>query len=145
MKLKSLFVRNFKSLKELDLSFPDNGILVLVGANNAGKSNVVRSIDAICGDTWFSRDKLNDFDFYQKDRRSELVIQASFDNGRSAIFSSNEQWPRYLDRNGAKIFSSKIKDDFPCVYLGADRTFDKHLSFYDWTLIGRIRRAFHAR
>jgi putative ATP-dependent endonuclease of OLD family len=61
------------------------------------------------------------------------------------MFSSNEQWPRYLERSGSKIFSSKIKDDFPCVYLGADRTFDKHLSFYDWTLIGRIRRAFHAR
>jgi putative ATP-dependent endonuclease of OLD family len=145
MKLKSLQVRNFKSLKQLDLSFPESGILVLVGANNAGKSNVVRSIDAICGDTWFSRDKLNDFDFYQKDRQSELSIKVSFDNGRSAIFSSNEQWPRYLERNGSKIWESKIKDDFPCVYLGADRTFDKHLSFYDWTLIGRIRRAFHAR
>ena len=68
MRLQSLKVRNFKSLKHLDLSFPDNGILVLVGANNAGKSNVVRAIDAICGDTWFSRDKLNDYDYYQKNR-----------------------------------------------------------------------------
>ena len=42
-------------------------------------------------------------------------------------------------------FGSSIKDDFPSTYLGADRTLDKHLSFYDWTLIGRIRKAFHKK
>ncbi len=145
MKLQRLVVENFKSLKNLNLTFPEAGILVLVGANNAGKSNVVRAIDAICGDSWFSRDKLNDFDYYQKDRSRELRIKAYFDNRKTAIFSSNEQWPKYLDERGSKIYTSKVKDDFPCVYLGADRTFDKHLSFYDWTLIGRIRRAFHAK
>jgi len=49
MKLKKIKIKNFKSIKNLEFAFPKSGILVLVGENNSGKSNVIRAIDAICG------------------------------------------------------------------------------------------------
>ena len=60
MLLKKVSIKNFKSIKHLEFDFPESNILVLVGENNAGKSNIIRAIDAICGDSWYGREKLED-------------------------------------------------------------------------------------
>ena len=150
MKLKSIHICNFKSIKELKFDFPESGILVLVGENNSGKSNIIRAIDAVCGETWYGKDKLEDYDHYQRDKTKRIGIKLDFDNGRVFVCKpTSTDWGikyyRDATMQSTMPFGSSIKDDFPCTYLGADRTFDKHLSFYDWTLIGRIRKAFHKK
>lgn len=55
MKIKKIYIKNFRSIKELSLTFPEKGLLVLVGSNNAGKSNILRAIDALLGDSWFDQ------------------------------------------------------------------------------------------
>ena len=131
----------------MDFAFPESGFLVLVGANNAGKSNIIRAINDICGEEWVTTEKLLDHDFYGRDRNRALSIELSFDNGSSVRLSPANKWPEYKDENGRPIYASRgnIKDDFPCTFLGADRTFDRHMSFYDWTLLGKIRKTFHQR
>jgi len=42
MKIKKIYIKNFRSIKELSFTFPEKGFLVLVGPNNAGKSNILR-------------------------------------------------------------------------------------------------------
>lgn len=151
MKLSKIQISNFKSIKELTIDFPDSGILILVGENNAGKSNIIRAIDAICGDSWYGREKLEDHDYYLRNKENQIQINLFFDNGKFVNFSPTpNDWgiKYFLDWDGRQkvpFGSPSIKEDFPSTYLGADRTFDKHLSFYDWTLIGRIRKAFHKR
>ncbi len=143
VKLAHVSIENFRSIKKLEFDFPESGLFVLVGANNAGKSNIITAIDAICGDGWFGPDKMEDHDHYLRDRDRQVRIELSFDDGKTAFMGS--KWPEYRDKYGQKIYKPSVKDDFPCTYLGADRTLDKHLSFHDWTLIGKIRRAFHRR
>ena len=46
MYLKRLYIRNFRSIKDLDLEFTD-GKNVIVGRNNSGKSNIVAALDAV--------------------------------------------------------------------------------------------------
>jgi putative ATP-dependent endonuclease of OLD family len=147
MKLKHVHIENFRSIKSLDFDFPESGFLVLVGANNAGKSNIIRAINAICGEEWFGAEKMQDHDFYLRDRNRPLMVKLSFDNGYTAILSSSSKWPDYRDNFGNSIRGSRgtIKEDFPCTYLGADRSFDRHMTFYDWTLLGKIRKTFHRR
>ncbi len=145
VKLERVEIKNFRSIKEMAFTFPKSGFLVLVGANNAGKSNIIRAIDAICGDQWFGSEKVNDHDHYLRDRTNPISIKLGFDNRCSARWSSESEvkWPAWYDANERRDWKAKPKEEFPCIYLGADRTFDKHLAFYDWTLIGKIRRAFH--
>lgn len=148
MKLSKVRIRNFKSIKELDFDFPSSGILVLVGENNSGKSNIIRAIDLICGESWIGKEKLEDHDYYLRNKAQDIEISLFFDNQRSVKFSPNEsKWGITYYSNWEQTFKMPfgrgIKDDFPSTYLGADRTLDKHLSFYDWTLVGRIRKAFH--
>ncbi len=64
MKIKKIYIKNFRSIKELSLTFPEKGLLVLVGSNNAGKSNILRAIDALLGDSWFTTDKLEIYDHF---------------------------------------------------------------------------------
>jgi putative ATP-dependent endonuclease of the OLD family len=44
-----LYIRNFRSIKELDLSLR-RGKNVIVGRNNSGKSNIVKAIDILLGE-----------------------------------------------------------------------------------------------
>lgn len=150
MKLTRLHIKNFKSIKDLQFDFPDSNILVLVGENNSGKSNIIRAIDAICGEGWYGKEKLEDHDFYLRSRENQIDVTLTFSNNRVVRFrpTSSDWGVKYyttLAQQAFMPFGSSIKEDFPCTYLGADRTFDKHLAFYDWTLIGRIRKAFHRK
>lgn len=147
MKLTRLQVENFRSIKEMDLTFPDSGLLVLVGPNNAGKSNLIRAVEALCGESWFGKDKVEQHDYYCRDATTPIELKIDFDNGCRVQWSSQPdgRWPEYLDQSGKKQYGRNIKDDFPCTYLGADRSIDKHMSFYDWTLIGKIRKHFHRK
>src|SRR5205085_520185 len=49
--------------------------------------------------------------------------------------------PEYRDANGRRAW--ELKEKFPCVYLGADRSLDKHTAFFEWTLLSKIKRHFH--
>ena len=151
MKLQKVRIENFKSISELEFNFPETGILVLVGENNSGKSNIIRAIDAICGEGWYGRDKLEDRDYYLRDTTKQIQIELYFDNSRCVVFKpAPKDWGIGYYKNWEKTLKvpygdPSVKEDFPCTYLGADRTLDKHLAFYDWTLIGRIKKAFHKR
>jgi len=150
MQLTRIQINNFRSIKSMDLAFPESGFLVLVGANNAGKSNVIRAINNILGAEWWSHDKLERHDFYGRDPQNEIAISLSFDTGERAGVKKDDdkdEYRAYVNYGGGRDYflSNNFKAKCPCTYLGADRTFDRHMSFYDWTLLGKIRKTFHQR
>ncbi len=66
MYLSRLFIKNYRSIKELDLTFA-KGKNVLVGRNNAGKSNVIKAIDLVLGEyspTYTKSENVTESDFY---------------------------------------------------------------------------------
>ena len=44
MRVRSLSIRNYRSIKELDVNFPESGLIGIVGHNGAGKSSLLESI-----------------------------------------------------------------------------------------------------
>ena len=50
MHLSRLFISGFRSIQELDLRF-QQGKNVIIGRNNSGKSNIVRALDVVLGET----------------------------------------------------------------------------------------------
>ena len=157
MKIKQITIKNFRSIKNETIVFPKSGILALVGPNNAGKSNILKAINNILGDSWFSRDKAELNDFYMKDRSNTIVVEIKFDDGKRVEFNSDEMtWPTYYDSNGQKIgawredlhqinSSGNVKDDFPCTYLPANRDLAKNLQFRNYELMGKIAKAFNKK
>lgn len=147
MKISNLKIKNFRSIKDETIQFPNSGILALVGPNNAGKSNILRAVDNILGESWFSGEKAELNDHFKKNKNNVIEIEISFDDNRKVVFRSNEKWPTYYNQYGSPIYSSKgnIKDDFPCTYLAANRDLAKNMQFRSYELMGKIAKAFNEK
>jgi putative ATP-dependent endonuclease of OLD family len=143
MKVQRIVIKNFRSIKDQVLNFPESGMLALIGANNAGKSNFLRAFDLVFGEFWTKEDKLEDYDFFGGNRSNTIYIEFNFDNGRKVIFDSSERWPEYLDARGGKIYGG-FKEDYPCTYLSAERTLSKEVNFSKWSLMGKISKSFNS-
>src|SRR3989338_555632 len=131
MKLTRVQINNFRSIKSMDFAFPESGFLVLVGANNAGKSNIIRAINNIFGVEWWAQDKLDRHDYYGRNPANKIFTSLSFDTGESAGFRWDEEKGEHRGyvkyRSGRDGFlSNDFKAKYPCPYLGADRAFDRH-------------------
>lgn len=153
MKITQVHIENFRSIENLTLQFPEAGILTLVGPNNAGKSNTIRAINNIIGESWFKGETADIIDFYNREQTRTIKIEITFNNGWSVAFDSSANWPEYKDENGSRITpynipegsSGSVKEDFPCTYLPANRSLEDNLQFNSYRLMGKIAKSFNAR
>jgi putative ATP-dependent endonuclease of OLD family len=79
MYLVNLKIQNYRSIRELDLSFK-KGKNIIVGKNNSGKSNIVKAIDLVLGENApayykYENVTLNDFHNGQTDQEILIWIQ----------------------------------------------------------------------
>lgn len=147
MKIKEILIKNFRSVKEEKIIFPENWILALVWPNNAWKSNVLKAINNILWDTRFNWERAELNDFYNKKKENTIEIKISFDDGKYVEFKSNDSWAKYYDETWHQIYSTQwsVKDDFPCTYLSANRDLEKNLQFRSYELMWKIAKAFNER
>lgn len=151
MKIEKIKIKNFRSIKEETLFFPENGLIALIGANNAGKSNFLRAIDFVLGDAWLMEGKLEDYDFYCGDRNNDISIEIFFNDEYiekivlSKDIERGEYKLRYKAKNndGLRWLSNEIKDRFPRTYLSAERTISRDLSITKWSLMGKVAKSFN--
>ncbi|CAN5349579.1 ATP-dependent endonuclease [soil metagenome] len=76
MYLSKLLISNYRSIKELSLKF-EKGKNIIVGKNNAGKSNIIKAIDLILGEgspTWHKSDNITENDFFNGQTDNEIYI-----------------------------------------------------------------------
>lgn len=76
MYLSRLFISNYRSIDTLDLNF-NEGKNVVVGKNNAGKSNIIRAIDLVLGEsapTYEKSDNITSNDFHNNDLSKNISI-----------------------------------------------------------------------
>jgi len=89
LQIKRIHIENFRSIRTLD--FEPGPYCVLIGENNAGKSNVLRALNLVLGETWPSERSFSEEDFHDQDTSQDIVIQVFFDD-------TIEEW-----RNNFKI------------------------------------------
>ena len=52
-RVRSLQIAGYRSVRDdILVLFPENTPIVLVGENNSGKSNIVRALDLVLGESW---------------------------------------------------------------------------------------------
>lgn len=76
MHLSKLIISNYRSIKELSVSF-EKGKNIIVGKNNAGKSNIIKAIDLILGEsspTWHKSENITSNDFFNGDTTKPIYI-----------------------------------------------------------------------
>lgn len=90
MKLIKFGVRKFRSIEEVKINFPANKPLVLFGANNAGKTNILSALNIALGESFPTYREMDDSDYYFRDKSSNPNIDFA------CLFDD----VYYIDKNG---------------------------------------------
>lgn len=56
MFIKTILIKNFKSIKELTIN-PAN-LCAVIGSNSSGKTNIFKAIDLVLGEGWTTKAKV---------------------------------------------------------------------------------------
>lgn len=156
-RVSALRVRNYRSIREqLVVKFPSSGPLVLVGENNAGKSNIVRGLELLLGESWPGNREPEDHEFFGRETDGDPIeLEASVegvDKGGNPVHSFGWRYPNGDDRpyfmnvggieNG--FVSNAIREQCFCIVLSADRRLSYQLSYASqWTLLSKVMKGFH--
>lgn len=97
MQIRSLYIKNFKSINELLIEDVENA-LILVGKNNTGKTVVLDAIRAVCGDYTVQERHFNQ---KKQNIEIEMVLEITEDdlhqlhqNGMVSSFKRYDSWKR---------------------------------------------------
>jgi putative ATP-dependent endonuclease of OLD family len=155
-----LTVRNYKSIgDQIAIDFPPSAPVVLVGENNAGKSNIVHALDLVLGQAWPGNHEPDDNEFHGRDRSIEVEIAVQFDpaDAYGATFTE-ARWQYNAGRDEPIYFrvlpglkghvdyyvSNEIRSSCMCVVIEADRNLNYHLSYASkFTFLSRLMHRFH--
>lgn len=159
-RLKKLTIKGYRSIKdEITINFPENVPLVLVGENNVGKSNIVRALELILGETWPGSREPEDHEFWDRNpNNGPIEITCEFEGLRVSNtqikafrwkYDPNSQGEkcefRALTNTGERYVSNEMRDQCMCIVVGADRRLSYHLSYASkFTLLSKLMRKFHS-
>jgi len=155
----SVHIENFRSVKTLDAKL--DKINALIGPNNAGKSNVMRALSIVLGESWPSSKTIDDNDYYDRDRSNPIKIRVMFDQyfvdskysmkvygflfecqndeANFLALDSSETPLRYSNGNPVRV-SQEMKEEVPLVFVDIDRQSSQQIRATQWTLYGKILR-----
>jgi putative ATP-dependent endonuclease of OLD family len=148
MKIKSLYLKNFRSFKDELIEFPKSDLCAFVGENNAGKSNILNALNLMLGEKYPMYYALADNDFYGWKRDKELRIKIDFDSNQEGYnsieliydpLSKEEEFKYLLTRNSSSHRpTSEQREKFGFIYISAERDLLYQLTYSKWTLFGKI-------
>lgn len=163
-RLKSISIENFRSIGEepVEINFPIDSPLIILGENNSGKTNIVRAIEIMFGEYHPKYKKLDDYDHFQRNPKNQVVIDAEvsgFNNrlGRQGEFTcggfsftcvklkENEFAAIQAEDGNKNIYvSNLIREELLCVIVNAEQNLSYQLSYASkFTLLSKVTKAFH--
>jgi len=75
MKIKKFIINKYRSIERVEIDFPDKQPLVLFGANNAGKSNILSALNVALGEFYPINSEMKDSDYFMRDKVANPEIQ----------------------------------------------------------------------
>ncbi len=160
MTIRRICIENYRSIENLDIEL--SSVNALVGPNNSGKSNILRALNVVLGETWPTR-PFTDKDYFQHDLTRTIHIQVFFQNPLQCDHDVEGFWlkcaanqpPEFLaiGANGnachwpggsPKRVNAVMRDEVALLYLGLDREAETQLRSNQWTLYGKLLRRIEA-
>jgi putative ATP-dependent endonuclease of OLD family len=161
-RVKQLRIENFKSIQnQLILNFSDNAPIVLIGENNAGKSNIIRALDLMFGEFHPKYKDLEDHEYYGRNPLNEIVIEVDVSGfntrlGRSNEFScmgfkfnakkgiENGFDAKQSDGNYNRFVSNVLRGELTSVVVNSEQNLSYQLSYISkYTLLSKVTKSFH--
>lgn len=156
-RLTKIQIEGFRSIRDpIEIRFPQNIPLVLIGENNAGKSNIIRAVDLLLGEWWPKSHQPEDHEFWDRNpANGPIKIQASFDGltgyGQpvdmvywKAVEGQEPEFNCVLQDGNERWVKNETRDQCMCFSVTADRKLPHQLSYTSkFTLLSKLMRKFH--
>ncbi|APA63554.1 ATP-dependent nuclease [Maribacter sp. 1_2014MBL_MicDiv] len=141
MKIKRIVIRNYKSVKYIDIECSDK-INAFIGENSTGKSNIFDAINWPLGPIYPSFNSTLPEDHFMGDINNEIKISLEFDNGKYLQLAQNWTDQAGREKTGLNHSGNYITDidrqNYCSAYLGVDRSILDYAPSNRWSLMGRI-------
>jgi len=165
-RIDSITIENYRSISDIPvvINFPMNMPVVLIGENNAGKSNIIRAIDLLFGESHPKYKDLEDYDFNQRDRNKVKVIIKAEVSGFYNRLGRNQEFEckgfRFtaekgktndycaLQNNGDynQYIASEIRNELCAIFVSSEHNLSYQLSYSSkFTLLSKLTKAFHEK
>jgi len=151
-RLKTLKITGYRSIRDqVEVHFPEGKPLVLLGPNNAGKSNIVRALDLLLGELWPGSRNPEDHDYWGRESSGniEMVIEFADHPSLNSLrwrCTNGEITFDGADKNGheKRYIKNEERHQLFAMVIEADRRLNYHLSYQSkWTLMSKVMRRFH--
>ncbi len=157
-RVTKLQIEGFRSIRDpIEIRFPENIPVVLIGENNAGKSNIIRAIDLLLGEWWPGTHQPEDHEYWDRSpSNGPIKIRASFTGMMGYDQPVNElYWEvrenedpvfKCLQQDGSDRYVKKeMREQCMCFSVSADRRLPYQLSYTSkFTLLAKLMRKFHS-
>ena len=162
-RLTRLSLRGYRSIDGWQhIDFPSGEPLVLLGENNAGKSNVLRAIAFLFGDFWPGNHQPEDHEYFGRQADgNEISMVATVDDlpcNNCGEMVDEIRWRYDPDDEKVSGFSrqgracshtwmnNSIRQSLYCMSIGVNRDLSYQLSYGSkWTTLSKLMRRFHDR
>lgn len=163
MFIKSLTIENYRSIKKLTLE-PKN-LCALIGPNSVGKTNVLKVLDVLLGETYPTERAFKKEDFFNGDTNQTISIEVNFASSLGSFKLTNKNTRQKEDCNpiSLKITHTKnpneffrtqftattadgkeywgngeVRESVSFLYIPSERNLEKQMTTSQWALLGKI-------
>ena len=141
MKIQWLCIRNFKSVKHIDIDCSPK-LNAFIGENSVGKSNIFDAVNWLLGPIYPSFNSTLPQDHFMGDVENEIKISLQFDDGNYLQLAEKWHDQRGNEKAGLNLSGNYVADilrqNYCSAYLGVDRSILDYSPSNRWTLMGRI-------
>ncbi len=159
MTIDRMKIHNYRSIKDLELSFGE--INALIGANNSGKSNIMKALNIVLGERWPTQ-PFGAEDFHKYNADEPIVIEIYFSSpiqslpsyvhtavwGFRLTFDGISSELVAVDNSGVTVtygpqrktvyVTKEMREEVALLYLGLDRQSNQVIKSNKWTLYGKL-------
>lgn len=161
MRITKVVIENYRSIKNLELVF--NSLFGLIGANSAGKSNILRALNLVLGERYPMPQSLSKKDFFNENMQNNILIQVFFDtpfesyrekckgiqfttsyHAETNSFNADLKAINMSHECQNWRMNGEAREQIPVLYIPASRNFEFHLqNSSEWSLLGKIIKNFN--
>lgn len=162
--IQGIEIENFRSIENLNLDSV-NAVNVITGPNSAGKTNLLKALNILLGETYPTERAFKRDDFFDRDTNRTIKIRVTFSEilgtFRLTASPSNQKVycrPNILelthtknpnetfrtkffayDSQGNKFYANgDVREAFSFVYLPSEREISKQLGTSQWSVFGKV-------
>jgi len=163
-RINTLKIYNYRSIgPEITINFPKNMPVILIGENNSGKTNIIRALDILFGESHPKYKNFEDHDFYERNPNNEIKIQCEVSEfntklGRNLEYEcrgfiliaqrgKENQYVAIQNNNIENSYISKeLREELNSILIESSQNLSYHLSYSSkYTLLSKVTKSFHEK